>query len=335
MVGGLQRDITVVFLSESDDPYLFKICDELYPYVGDRVRFWKICSPFSFPKAGKEKFFVLNRIGRYGIRSLAHDWLLNLMSDSKRRFVYYACDVPVSDLALEFMERSTVILVNTDEMKSYLCSLNESFRDKIEVVPLHISFDFVNGVLPLKRIDDRFHILWFSLSGTGMSDVAKLLKDLDLLNLYARVICICNRVGILRSKVEPVQNVDVMYFEALPYKDLIAFCKMCDVIIYPVFDDLDNVSFKVKPPTKFLNAVAVKKVLLVSPLKYYREVADGRSVILVNDDSWIDVLLSVVKSNADYVYDEKAYLDARSKFDSVKLCSEYMKVYLGGEHAAS
>jgi len=330
-------------LSEFDDACLWKICDELAPAVSADLIFHKVCGVNNFVAFGSERFFVLNRIG-VNFRSMVHDWLLSLMEDVSKRFVYFiddAIDYRNDNLPWKFMKKATVIFVPTEAMKDYLVDKDDDIGHKIVVIPSHINLALLSNVSSLAKIDDRMQILWGASGLTGLPLMERIVRYLDQKWKDVRLFCVGSRIGLVRAALEPVRNIDVRYFEFLPYQDFVSICKASQIHLNPLCADKANILvkdlqdpeafFKVKAPIKFMHAGEAKKVLVTTPIPSYEEVvAHGENGFLVKDDEWLDIL-DYLLENVDILDEigQRARKTVEERFDTRHLADQYLRVYLG------
>ena len=347
MARRIQRNTRIVFLSEADDCCLWKICDELAPATPKNLIFHKVCGVQNFVQFGKEKFFILNRIGGR-LNSLVHNWLLSLMEDPSKRFVYFiddAIDYRNDNLPWKFMEKATAILVPTKSMKEYLIEKNSDIANKIAVVRTHINLKLLAHVAPLARIDDRIQIMWGGGGLTGLPIIKDIITYLDQKRKDVRLFCVGAKIGLVRTYLEPVRNIDIRYFEFLPYKDFVSICKASLIHLNPLCPEEANILvhdlkdpeafIRVKAPIKFIHAGEAQKVLITTAIPSYEEVVvHGENGFLARKkDEWID-LIDYLLDNPDRIEDigKKARQAVEEKFDTSLLVDQYLQVYLGDEY---
>ena len=346
MARRVQGDTRIVFLSEVDDCCLWKICDELAPAAPKNLIFHKVCGVDNFVQFGKEKFFVLNRIGRH-FGSLVHNWLLSLMEDPSKRFVYFiddTIDYRNDNLPWKFMEKATVVLVPTETMKEYLIEKNDTIADKITVVRTHINLTLLGRVAPLARIDDRIQVLWGGGGLTGLPIIKDIVNYLDQKRKDIRLFCVGGKIGLARAYFEPARNIDIRYFEFLPYRDFTSVCKASLIHLNPLCTEEANILvhdlkdpeafIRVKAPIKFMHAGEAQKALITTAIPSYEEViVHGENGFLARKrDEWID-LIKYLLDNLDQIEDigKKARQTVEEKFDTSLLVDQYLRVYLGDD----
>jgi len=275
---------------------------------------------------------ILSLPSIYEIRGLWH--LTRLTIDKSYRYNgMFEYDEKMVQIAAK---SATKVVVISEALKKLLISWNIE-SNKISVIPNAVDISLFNPKPPCKRLVDRYNLhsrftIGFIGSLTSYEGLDYLIKVINNLSKEHNISLLIVGDGKEKEKLQNIAKTKHIIFTGrVPFTEVEDYYSIFDICVYP---RTDEEVCKYIPPLKPLEAMAMKKAVIVSNVPPLLEIVKNRKRGLVCESNNLESL----KKSILKLYNNKKFLNkiANNGYNWVKenrsweyISNKYIELYKG------